>query len=207
MTASEDRLARIPGAVLDDLKRRYAEPQRHYHSWAHIAVLLGWLDQRAATLRDPDAVFLAVLFHDAVYDPRAKDNETESARLLAETTLPGWSPIAIARAIALTEATATHRIPEDMSPDDRRDAAEFLDMDLSILGASQTAFDAYDRAIRKEYRHVPWPIYGLARRKILAGFLEREHLYFSDWGRTCFEARARANLGRKLGVRDAEATS
>ncbi len=202
MTPSEERLSRVPEAVLDDLKRRYAEPQRHYHAWAHIAALLGWFDQRAAGLHDPDAVFLAILFHDAIYDPKGKDNEAESARLLAGTALPGWQPAATARAISLTEATASHRIPKGLAPDDARDAAEFLDMDLSILGASQSAFDAYDQAIRKEYRHVPWPLYGLARRRILAGFLEREHLYFSDWGRTRFEDQARANLGRKLGVSD-----
>ena len=205
MTPSEERLSRVPGVVLDDLKRRYAEPQRHYHAWAHICALLGWFDQRSAVLHDPDAVFLAILFHDSIYDPKAKNNEAESAKLLAETTMPGWEPVTIARAIVLTEATAAHRIHDDMSPEEKRDAAEFLDMDLSILGASQTAFDAYDRAIRKEYRHVPWPLYGLARQKILAGFLKREHLYFSDWGRASFEGRARENLGRKLGTRQHEA--
>lgn len=105
----------------------------------------------------------------------------------------------------MTEATAIHRIPEGLSQEEESDAAEFLDMDLSILGASQTAFDAYDHAIRREYRHVPWPLYGLARRKVLAGFLERKHLYVSDWGRASFEDRARANLGRKLGLHKREA--
>ena len=200
MTPTEERLSRVPEAVLGDLKRRYAEPQRHYHSWAHIAALLNLFDQRATGLHDPDSVFLAILFHDAIYDPKARDNETESSRLLAGTTLPDWERSAIARAISLTEATAIHRIAEGLASQDAKDAAEFLDMDLSILGAPQTAFDAYDRAIRKEYRHVPWPLYGLARRKILAGFLEREHLYLSDWGRASFEERARANLGRKLGI-------
>ncbi|MGA0543829.1 hypothetical protein ACO2Q1_00985 [Brevundimonas sp. VNH65] len=200
MTPSQERLSRIPGAVLDDLKRRYAEPQRHYHSWLHIAALLGWFDQRAAGLFNADAVFLAVLFHDAIYDPKAKDNEAASARLLAATALPGWEQDAIDRAVVLTEATAAHRIPDDLAPQEQADLAEFLDMDLSILGASSAAFDAYDRAIRKEYRHVLRPLYEMGRRKILAGFLKREHLYLSDWGRASFEARARDNLERRVGV-------
>lgn len=195
-------LARVPEAALADLRRRYDEPGRHYHSWAHIEALLSWFDQRAAALRDPDAVFLAILFHDAIYDPRGKDNEARSAALLAETALPDFAAASIARAVRLTEATAAHRIPDGADAGEAADMAEFLDMDLSILGAAPEVFAAYDRAIRREYRHVPSILYGMARKRILSGFLERPALYFSDWGRTTFEAAARANLKRKLGVHD-----
>lgn len=200
MTAYTERLSRVPEAVLDDLTHRYAEPQRHYHSWAHIAALLGWFDRRATALHDADAVFLAILFHDAIYDPKAKDNEAKSARLLAATALPDWKQTAIDRAIALTEATAAHRVSDGLTLEEQEDLAEFLDMDLSILGASPAAFDAYDRAIRKEYLHVPRPLYEMGRRKILKGFLSREHIYLSDWGRASFEARARENLARRVGA-------
>ncbi|RZJ96480.1 MAG: hypothetical protein EON88_07380 [Brevundimonas sp.] len=197
MTASADRLARVPETVLADLRRRYAEPQRAYHTWDHIAALLGWFDQRAEALTDRDAVFLAILFHDAIYDPRRKDNEALSAALLAETALPGFEAASIARAVRLTEATAAHRIPDALA-DETADMAAFLDMDLSILGAAPRVFKAYDRAIRREYRHVTWPFYGLARRLILKSFLTRPTLYFSDWRRATFEEAARGNLRRKL---------
>jgi len=59
-----------PGDVLADLRNRYAEPQRRYHTWAHIEALLGWFALRRDHLHDPVAVELAILFHDAVYDPR-----------------------------------------------------------------------------------------------------------------------------------------
>lgn len=195
-------LARVPEAVLADLRRRYGEPGRHYHSWAHIEALLRWFAQRADTLNDPDAVVLAILFHDAVYDARRSDNETLSAALLAATPLPGWSPASIAAALRMIEATAGHQPPDGLTPEQASDLKIFLDMDLSILGASPSVFAAYDRAIRREYRHVPWPIYGMARKRILGGFLERPALYFSDWGRETFETAARANLQRKLGVHD-----
>ena len=106
MLASEQSLERVGADVLTDLRGRYAEPQRAYHTWDHITALLGWFDQRASELADPDAVFLAVLFHDAIYDPRRKDNETLSAALLAQTPLPGFSAASVARAVRLTEATA-----------------------------------------------------------------------------------------------------
>ena len=70
----------------------------------------------------------------------------------------------------------------------------FLDMDLSILGASPEAFDAYEAGVRHEYREVPEEAFRNGRAAILEGFLARDFLYFSDWGRAQFERAARTNL-------------
>lgn len=188
----------IPRALLADLQARHAEPQRHYHTWAHIEALLGWFGQRREHLHDPAAVELAILFHDAVYDPTRSDNEAESARLLMDADLPDLDHAVRARAVRMIEATARHEIPDDLKPDDQSDMAEFLDMDLSILGARPEVFDAYEQAIRREYAFVPEALYREARRGILQRFLEREQLYFSDWGRERFEAAARTNLAASI---------
>ena len=184
--------------VLTGLKSRYAEPQRHYHNWAHIEALLGWFGQRRDHLHAPLSVELAILFHDAIYDPTRSDNEAESARLLMDTDLPGLDDSVRARAVRMIEATAGHEIPEGLEPAEQGDMAEFLDMDLSILGARTDVFDAYEQAIRREYAVVPEALYREARRGILQRFLERERLYFSDWGRERFEATARANLAASI---------
>ncbi len=184
--------------VLADLRNRYAEPQRHYHAWDHIEALLRWFGQRRDHLHHPAAVELAILFHDAVYDPTRSDNEAESARLLKDAVLPGLDDAVRARAARMVEATARHEIPDGLAPADRSDMAEFLDMDLSILGARTDVFDAYEQAIRREYAFVPEALYREARRGILRRFLERDRLYFSDWGRERFEAAARANLAASI---------
>ena len=188
----------IPAPLLAELQARYAEPQRHYHTWDHIQALLGWFGQRRAHLTDPAAVELAILFHDAVYDPARSDNEAESARLLMDADLPGLDDAVRARAVRMIEATARHEIRDGLDPADQGDMAEFLDMDLSILGARPEVFDAYEQAIRREYAFVPEPLFREARRGILERFLERERLYFSDWGRDRFEATARANLAASI---------
>lgn len=188
----------IPDTLLIDLQQRYAEPQRHYHTWDHIEALRRWFGQRRAHLHDPAAVELAILFHDAVYDPARPDNEAESARLLKDADLPGVSDAVRARAVRMVEATARHEIPDGLDAPDRDDMAEFLDMDLSILGAPRDGFDTYEQAIRREYAFVPQPLYREARRGILQRFLERPSLYFSDWGRATFEDQARANLERSI---------
>lgn len=188
----------VAGEVLAGLKSRHAEPQRHYHTWDHIEALLRWFGQRREHLHDPAAVELAILFHDAAYDPTRSDNEAESARLLKDADLPGLDDAVRARAAQMIEATARHEIPEGLEPADQSDMAEFLDMDLSILGARTEVFDAYEQAIRREYAFVPEALYREARRGILQRFLEREHLYFSAWGEEAFERRARANLDRSI---------
>lgn len=197
MTATADRLARLDPAILADLRQRYSEVWRDYHTWTHVEALLRWFDLRADVLDDPDAVFLAILFHDAVYDPRRTDNEAESARLLSAMVLSSWSDQTVARAVEMTLATARHQLPPGADPEG--DIAHFLDMDLSILGSDRATFRAYDRAIRREYRHVFLPLYWFARRRILRGFLERSRLYFTAWGREAFEAQARSNLSRIVG--------
>jgi predicted metal-dependent HD superfamily phosphohydrolase len=151
-------------------------------------------------LHDPLAVRCAILFHDAIYEPRAADNEARSA-VLAKEMLCGVVPDdTLARIIRLIEATAKHAIPTGLADDEAADMALFLDMDLSILGAPSAAFDNYEAGVRHEYREIPEQAFRAGRAQILKSFLARDSLYFSDWGRVRFEELARANLRRSIAV-------
>ena len=103
----------------------------------------------------------------------------------------------VARLIRLTD----HRTP----PSD--DAGRLLcDIDLSILGRSSEAFDAYDAAIRAEYAWVPEAAYRAGRREVLGRLLAREHLFGTDQFRRRFDLRARANLRTALARLDPKPT-
>jgi predicted metal-dependent HD superfamily phosphohydrolase len=73
-----------------------------------------------------------------------------------------------------------------------------VDVDLSILGATQSRFDEYERQVREEYGWVPEPIYRRKRREILESFLGRPAIYNTARFIGRYEQQARANLARSL---------
>ena len=181
---------------MDTIRRLHEDSDRGYHDWSHPVALLSLLPEVSARLHDPVAVECAILLHDAVYDPAAHDNERRSAALARELLGGIIADESLARTVRLIEATERHQVPEGLSPEDADDCRIFLDLDLSILGADEGAFDRYEAGVRHEYRHVPEPLFRQGRAAILERFLQRDALYMSDWGRDRFEAKARANLRR-----------
>ena len=188
----------LTDALLNRIADLHRGPDRGYHGWTHPLALLDlWKDVRDG-LDDPLAVRCAILLHDAVYEPRAADNEARSAALAAEMLDGIVPPETLARTVRLIEATAKHAIPDNLPADEHGDMAMFLDMDLAILAAPQAEFDAYEAGVRHEYREVPEAAFRAGRARILEGFLARDALYLSPWGRAAFEAGARANLDRSI---------
>ncbi|HLL24190.1 MAG TPA: hypothetical protein VK427_18790 [Kofleriaceae bacterium] len=179
-------------AVERALATAYAEPHRAYHTATHIHDVLHWYDlvEDEIGWRDPTDVYLAVVFHDIVYDPTRHDNEARSASLAV--TLAGASP----NTTRLIQLTAQHGKLDGHALD--HDAAHFLDCDTAILGASAAVFDAYDDAIAVEYKHVPRDAYRAGRRAFLTAMLARERIFASPLFHARLDARARDNLARAI---------
>jgi len=149
-------------------------------------------------IHDKSRVLWALYWHDAIYDPMRGDNEAVSANLLREEGAGALPEITLEEAAVIIEATAKHQLPDKLSGEALKDAALFLDMDLSILGARAEVFDGYEKQIRQEYNFVPEETYRSARGAILQGFLARETLYFTQTCRALWEDVARANLARSI---------
>ena len=174
------------------LVRHYSEPHRAYHDTTHITELLRWFDIVADEVgwKSPRDVYDAILFHDVIYEPSARDNETRSADLAVAR---GCSQ----RTAELIALTALHGKLAREEVDD--DAALFLDCDMAILGAEPAVFDAYDRGIAAEYRgHVPGWLFKVNRRRFLKGLLARERIFLSDFFHQRYDASARNNLRRAI---------
>ena len=174
-----------------DLARRYGEAHRAYHTLEHIEHCLDELEEARDLAERPEEVELALWLHDAVYDPRARDNEERSADLAKS--------FAVTRGIDGDRTAglvlATRHDSEPSTPDSRL----VVDIDLSILGQPVERFDKYERGIRQEYAWVPEPRFREVRAKILGGFLARPAIYRVAHFRVKYEARARENLRRSLG--------
>lgn len=176
-------------AIVRDLLSRYAEAHRRYHDTRHVAACVSMAEGHRAHASHPDEVVLALLFHDAIYDPRAHDNEPASAALAGRSLASlGASGASIDRVRRLVLATAGHEAHGDA------DAELVLACDLAVLGADAATFDAFERDIRAEYAFVPEDAYRAGRARVLAGFLERPTLYAVPAIAVEREARARENL-------------
>ena len=184
----------VSGGLFNQLVRAYGEPQRHYHTLQHLRECLAHWDAASALARRPEEVELALWFHDAVYDPRRKDNEERSAQWAREAVAAAGCPPALGERIAqLVLATASHQAAAD-DPD----AQLLLDIDLAILGASPQRFDESSRQVRAEYAHVADADFRAGRSRVLAGFLARDRIYVTAPFHDALEQRARDNIGRSL---------
>jgi len=191
---------------LDELLAAYATPPRAYHDFNHVREVLRHHADVAAGpgWRQAAEAWLAVLYHDAIYEAGRSDNEARSARM-AVAAITQWLPgsgIDANRVAELIELTARHG---QLSPDDFGDDAladdtrHFLDCDMAILGAEPEVFGAYDRGIAAEYRgKVPAWLFRLNRRRFLKALLGKPRIYLSDFFHERYDARARANLRRAV---------
>jgi predicted metal-dependent HD superfamily phosphohydrolase len=177
-----------------DLAARYTSAGRHYHTLDHVAAVLRTLEELGADVAREPALFLAAWFHDAVYDTRAHDNEERSALLAADSLRPLRLPEPLlAETARLVLLTKTHQAAAD-----DHSGHLLLDADLAILGAEVAEYDAYARAIRREYDWVPEEAYRPGRRRVLETFLGRPRIYFTPLFAACKEERARHNLRREI---------
>jgi predicted metal-dependent HD superfamily phosphohydrolase len=178
------------------LRRAYAEPHRHYHTLRHVEAMMTLavpLERRAT---DFPSVLWAIWYHDAIYDPRAADNEERSADW-AKRSLNAWGVdgVRVDRVVSLIL-----RSKHDGAAPSTPDEAIFLDADLAILGSDPELYDQYARAIRGEYAFVPEAAYRAGRAEVLRTFLQRPRLYFTDVLFRTHESRARSNLRREIGM-------
>ncbi|MGW3090176.1 HD domain-containing protein [Streptomyces sp. NPDC001108] len=183
-----------PAPYADNLLARWAEPQRKYHTTAHLVAVLGHIDTLVPYAADVDAVRLAAWFHDAVYRPDRSENEERSAalaeRALPEAGVPDGVTAEVARLVRLT---VTH------DPADGDANGEVLcDSDLAVLAAGPEEYAAYAARVREEYGFVPDEAFREGRAAVLRQLLGLPRLFRTPYGAEHWEPRARRNLLTEL---------
>jgi predicted metal-dependent HD superfamily phosphohydrolase len=180
-------------AIFERLFGAYTAPTRHYHNASHISDCLQLADKFRDHFTDRRAVATALFFHDAVYDPARSDNEARSADLADQDLRAMNEPEEVIARVHHLILDTRHTAPPTTP-----DGQYLADIDLSILGRDTETFDAYDRAIRLEYAHVPDEAYRTGRAAVLRSFLARETIYHTPQFRDQYEQMARTNLARAI---------
>lgn len=140
-------------SAYDDLVARYGETHRRYHTLEHI--------EETLPLVHGTELELAVWYHDAVYDPKASDNEARSAaharQQLSRLGAPDEVVSEVERLILLT---AGHEASDERG-------RELIAADLAILTADRARYERYARDVRAEYPHVDNDAWVLGRTAVL----------------------------------------
>ena len=181
--------------VARDLLERWAEPHREYHTGDHLAATLSIVDANGRLADDLMAVRLAAWFHDAIYDPAAAPGANEAASAALAIQYLAILDVEEARAdevARLVRLTAEH----DPNLEDRNGCL-LADADLAVLATEEPIYDAYASAIRREYGHVPDPLYRAGRIRLLDHLLALPALYRVVPARAEWTVAAHANLRRE----------
>jgi predicted metal-dependent HD superfamily phosphohydrolase len=177
--------------VYADLSGRLQEPGRKFHNLGHIDDCLARFDEVRGHLEDPDAVELALWFHDAVYVPGDPSNERRSAELFLSHA-PGGPPVFRRRVSALILTTRRIRTP-------RSNDCRFIDdIDLAGFGAHWDDFMRNGELLRREFATQSDTDYYRGLKAFIGSLHRRPRLFRTDWFATRYEAQAQRNIGRLL---------
>lgn len=80
----------ISTGSVETLKNNWQHHRRHYHNLQHLSDILDYLEQYNYEFSPViwNSLVLAAFFHDAIYDPKKRDNELQSIKFFEES----WSP-------------------------------------------------------------------------------------------------------------------
>ena len=120
-------------------------------------------------MKNPDAVEMAIYFHDVIYNTQAEDSENRSADFYHNAAMQSSDisfRIEVENLIKGTKwlGMQDHTIPQT------DDLKLLHDIDFSIFAADYKRFLEYDNGIRKEYAHVPDTDFKAARGYFLNRF-------------------------------------
>lgn len=133
-------------SVLDYLGEVYKQSYRKYHNWNHIQYMLNRYYSDGGT---DEALYFAILFHDFIYNPLAKDNESRSAEIAYR-----WLTEKICRNSMIAERTSQlivegAKIDNFQSKDDL--LIKFIKYDFGIFAEDEVKYSEYKKNIRAEY--------------------------------------------------------
>ena len=196
----------LKNSTLDFLKKEYASEGRYWHTWKHIQEMLKLYAKFFDEIKNKETVYLAILFHDVVYNivQQDKSNEVLSAELMCsflkenekEYFKENEYQINLAREfIHSTEHHDVSKIDKGIfTVDELNDLKLFLDFDISIFKSNnKDDLIFFEKAIRKEFSIYPDNVYKNGRKQVMLNFLNQDSI-FSSYQFKEFEKQAKQNI-------------
>lgn len=210
--------------MVNELINIYTDEERHYHNLEHIDFMLG--KANIFNIFCGDEELLAILYHDAIYDPTCTDNEARSASLAAkrikdhisnsryknktEEQVNKWLLFPVKEMIhdtgyhdhfiTLREERMRKHNEVSFTEDEYLDIKCLRIMDLDLLGFSQSYDTVVEntKKIRKEYWMYSDEEFKNGRLVFLNKIMERPTIYRTSIG-IDNEWKARQNIFREIG--------
>lgn len=129
---------------------RYNEPHRFYHNMSHIEAIVNSAVNKNILSNE---LFLAIIFHDIIYNPKANDNEEKSVELYYKY----FKNEEIAEAIMETK---THNPKTTLGK-------QLCELDLEVINSDFETFIDFENKIFKEYQWVDYSVYKEKRIEVL----------------------------------------
>jgi dephospho-CoA kinase len=181
--------------MFQDIIKHYGESHRGPHSLNHLKAIFRLFDEVRDKLYYPEIVQLAIWFHDIIYDIPADKyplNEIKSAQYMFDTLIDNFEGIEKSEIDGLPLlmlvgefilTTNGHKITSPYILGNEKlkhDCEVFLDMDLGVFSADKETVEKYDDGIRNEFQIYDDETYYPARVEVLASFLKRDRIYYSE---------------------------
>jgi predicted metal-dependent HD superfamily phosphohydrolase len=196
---------RVPQAKaekwLEVIKSNHGSPSRFYHNLSHLNNFLAFGNYLGSANYDINQK-LAILFHDIIYNPMAKDNEEKSAVLSAKFAYDVYAEYRTQDVYNYILMTKHNSFSYDIAKENKK-VAYLLDGDIAILGAGEKDYEKYAISVREEYYHggVKAEDYRKGRYKFLDNLLKLDRIFHTKKAHEAgFEARARINIKKEMGL-------
>jgi predicted metal-dependent HD superfamily phosphohydrolase len=187
-------LATEPGraeAAYAELAALYSEPHRHYHTLAHIRHCLRQFDLAADLMDQPDAVEMALWFHDAIYIPGAMDNERRSTDLFRAWSAAAGAVADFQESVSALVMATTHRTPPPW-----QDGQFIVDIDLSSFGLPWEDCEQDGQRIRAECAHLTDDQYYPGHLRFVLALQNRPAFFFTEFFQQRYGQTAQDNINR-----------
>ena len=184
LDSAKDESSTIHQHLIDS----YSEPQRYYHTLDHIEYCLSLFDEISSDAHNPDAIELAIWYHDVVYTPGAVDNEQLSADQFMATS-DGVFDDALRDTIYRHIMATVHNGSEVKDTDTQY----MLDIDLSSFGRPWPEFIRDSDNLRLEMKDQPDEVFYQKQAAFQDKLFGQPRFFKSDYFHDKYEIQARQN--------------